>query len=146
MFSPRSGWWFGQQLALIDNLCALPVRCAEAVGAGIATAQYDHALALGADALIVRNMLAGVQAVLLRQEIHREVHAVQIAAGDGQVSRDGAAAGQHNRVELSRQIFAGNVNTHIDSALEGNTLCRHLIDAPLHDGLFQLEIRDAEPQ
>ena len=48
--------------------------------------------------------LAGDAAVLLRQEIHREVNAVEFAAGDRQVARGFGAAGQRHRVILPEQF------------------------------------------
>ena len=46
----------------------------------------------------VAERLLGDAAVLLRQEIHREVNAGEIAAGDRQIARGFRAAGQRQRV------------------------------------------------
>ena len=45
-------------------------------------------------------LVAGVDLVLLRQELHREVHAVELAPGHRQVAALLRAAGQQHRVEL----------------------------------------------
>ena len=50
------------------------------------------------------DLVAGVDLVLLRQELHREMHARQIAAGHRQVARLLGAAGQHDRVERRVQL------------------------------------------
>ena len=49
--------------------------------------------------------LAGVAAVLLRQEIHREMHAGELAAGDRQIARRFGAAGQRDGVILFQQLL-----------------------------------------
>ena len=46
----------------------------------------------------VAERLGGDAAVLLRQEIHREVDAVEVAAGDRQIAAAFGAAGQRDRV------------------------------------------------
>ena len=48
------------------------------------------------------DLVAGVDLVLLRQELHREVDAVEIAARHRQVARALGAAGEHDGVELAR--------------------------------------------
>ena len=47
-------------------------------------------LAAGKDVRRVAERLVGDAAVLLRQEIHREMDAVEIAAGDRQIARASA--------------------------------------------------------
>ena len=56
---------------------ALAMRGAEAVGAGVAAADDHHAFAGGADRLGLGHVLAVVSAVLLCQELHREVNAAE---------------------------------------------------------------------
>ncbi len=51
----------------------------------------------------IAERLAGDAAVLLRQEIHREVNAGEIAAGNRQIARGFGAAGQRHRVILFEQ-------------------------------------------
>ena len=48
--------------------------------------------------------LAADAPVLLRQEIHGEMDALQLAAGDRQVARLFGAAGEHDRVVLLDQL------------------------------------------
>ena len=57
-------------------------------------------LPLGEDRLDVVQRLVGDAAVLLRQELHGEVDAVELAAGDRQVARLLGAAGQRHGVVL----------------------------------------------
>ena len=53
----------------------------------------------------IAGRLAGDAAVLLRQEIHREVNAGELATGDRQVARRFRAAGQRHRVILLEQFL-----------------------------------------
>ena len=55
-------------------------------------------LAAGEDRLVAADRLARHAAVLLRQEIHREMDAAEIAAGHGQIARRFRAAGQRDGV------------------------------------------------
>ena len=71
----------------VTDLRALPERGADAVRAGVAAADHDDMLAAGENVRDAAERLAGDAAVLLRQEIHREVNAVEVAAGDRQVAR-----------------------------------------------------------
>ena len=118
--------------------------CAEAVGAGVSAAQDDHALALRADALIRRDARARVEAVLLRQEIHSEMHAAKLAPRHRQIARHRAAARQNHRVEVAHKIRGGVVRAHVHARLEYNAFVAHLLNAALHNRLFQLEIGDAQ--
>ena len=53
--------------------------------------------------------LAGHPAVALVEVVHREVHAVELAAGDGQVARHARAGRQHDRVEAAAQLRHADV-------------------------------------
>jgi hypothetical protein len=73
---------------------------ADAVGAGVAAADDHHVLAGGPElrhAGIARHAL-----VLQRQELHREVHAAQLAARDRQVPGLLGATGEHHGVEITQ--------------------------------------------
>ena len=80
------------------------LRGADAVGAGVAAADHHHVLAAGEDRLDVVERLVGDAAVLLRQEIHGEMDAVELAAGDRQVARLLGAAGERDGVVLRHEI------------------------------------------
>src|SRR6185312_16593253 len=81
----------GQQLELVDRARPLPVHGAETVGAGVAPADDDHALALRADELRVGNVIALAAAVGQGEVLHREVDAAEVATGDGEISRRAGA-------------------------------------------------------
>jgi hypothetical protein len=79
---------------LRDGFRALPERRADAVRTGVAAADHDDMLAFGENVRGVAERLGGDAAVLLRQEIHRKVDAVEVAAGDRQIAAGFGAAGQ----------------------------------------------------
>ena len=60
-------------------------------------------LPFGGDEAVVGDRVAGHPLVLERQELHREVDALELAAGDRQVARQGRAAAEADGVELGQQ-------------------------------------------
>ncbi len=70
--------------------------------------------------------------------------AAQLAAGSGQVARDARAGGEHDRVEALAQLLDGDVHTDVHAAAQLDALGEQLLDAPLHDALFDLEVGHAE--
>ena len=90
--------------------------------------------------------VAGDDLVLLRQEIHREDDAVEIAARHVEVARRLGAAGEHDRVEFREQLRRGNVDADVRVGPEFHALDRHLRHAPVDQVLFHLEIGNAVAQ
>src|SRR5262249_36972626 len=68
-----------------DRSRALPERGADAVAPGISSADDDDVLARRED--LVDNRIARDLAVLLRQELHREVDAQQLTPGHSKIAR-----------------------------------------------------------
>ena len=93
-----------QELELVHRSRALAVAGAEAIGAGVAAADDDHVLAGGEDRLRPGTRIALVAPVLLRQELHREMNALQLAAGDVQIARLLGAAREQDGVEVAPQV------------------------------------------
>jgi hypothetical protein len=79
------------------------VAGAHAIAAGVAAADHDDMLAIGTQ--LALDLVARVDLVLLGQEFHREVDAVQVAAGHGQVARLLGAAGQQHGVKIFLQLL-----------------------------------------
>src|SRR5215468_2195570 len=77
----------GHDLELCHRARTLPERGANAVRTGVAAADHHDALALCRDRLRIPKGLAGDAAVLLRQESHGLLDALQLAAGNGQLAR-----------------------------------------------------------
>src|SRR6478609_2840845 len=122
---------------------ALTMRGPDAVATRVTAADHDHVLAGGQNGFGVRHRHARHAAVLLRQEIHSEVSARQIAAGYLEIARLARADCEHRGVEVLLQIVRGHVATDVDSGLEDDALSRHLGDAAVDQRLFHLEIGDA---
>ncbi len=87
----------------------LPVRCAQAIRPRVAAADDDHALAGGQNLPAAGTASPSHALVLLRQEIHREMDALQLAAGHLQIARLLRAAGQQDGIELAPQIVHRHV-------------------------------------
>ena len=80
-----------------------------------------------------RSGFAAVAAVLLRQEVHREMDAVQLAPGDRQIARLLGAAGERHRVIVLQQLFDRQVDADMDAVVEGHAFAFHLRDADVDD-------------
>mmetsp|Transcript_23427 Transcript_23427/g.67264 ORF Transcript_23427/g.67264 Transcript_23427/m.67264 type:complete len:944 (+) Transcript_23427:2462-5293(+) len=87
---------------------------ADAVVAGVSSADDDDPLALGVDVRAVPGLLLplGTHLALVHQrlgvlvqELHRKVHTLEIAAGDPEVACSGGAGGQHERVIFVEQLL-----------------------------------------
>jgi hypothetical protein len=130
---------------LLDALGALPFSGAEAVGAGVAAAEDDDVLALGVDEFLIDGPTQR-PLVALREVIHREVDALQLAPGDGQIARLGRAAGQHDRVKIPPQVFNLHIETDVGVDDEFDALGFHELHAALDDALLELELGDAVHQ
>src|SRR2546428_487842 len=102
-----------QELELVDGERALAVHGAEAVGARVASADDDDALALGRDEFLVGDQVTLAALVLERQVFHREVDAPKLAPGHRQVSRPAGTARPDDRVEVSTQSLDRHVDAHV---------------------------------
>ena len=77
--------------------------------------------------------LARGPAVALVEVVHREVHAVELAARRGQVAGDAGAGREHDRVEARAQLLGVHVDAHVDAAAQLDALGGELLDAALDD-------------
>src|SRR5207344_322401 len=87
---------------------ALPVHSPETIRPRIAAADDDDALALCRNRFI-RDPVAGVSFVLLRQIVHREMHALEFTPWNRQFTCLLRAHGEANGIELLPQLFACEV-------------------------------------
>ncbi len=136
----------GQDLQLGDRLTALSDRRADTVGTGVAAADDDDVLAGCGDGRVGRNGVAGNALVLLRQEVHRKMYAVQIAARDRQIPRLLGSAGQGDRVEGLQQFLCADIGTDVAGGPEGNAFGLHLLDAAVDKAFFHFEVGNAIAQ
>ncbi len=86
-------------------------------------------LAVGEDRRAVAGFLAGHAAVLLRQEIHGEMDALELAAGHRQVARLFGAAGEHDGVVVLEQFVGRHVDADMGAVMEHDAFRLHLRDA-----------------
>ena len=121
----------------------MAVHGPQAVGAGIAAAEDDDALASGGDDLVLGDVVAGNDAVLRGQEVHRQVDAVELAPGDGEIAGVGRAAGEADGVEFVQQVARVHVDADVDAGAEDDALGLHLLEAAVDEALLHLELGDA---
>ncbi|CAM5626735.1 hypothetical protein RLIN73S_07043 [Rhodanobacter lindaniclasticus] len=142
-----------QQLELGDRRRALAVGGAHAIRAGVAATDHHHLLVGGAQ--LFRQHVAGHHAVLQWQEVHGEVHAIQLAPWQRQVARGFGATGEHHGIELLAQLRRRQYGRAVrgigrcadeDAGAERHTLGAHLLDAAVDMRFLQLEIGDAVAQ
>src|ERR1019366_6728076 len=130
----------GHDFELMHVLRLLPVAGAQAVRARVATADDHDALARSED--LIRHCVPGIAFILLRQKLHGEVNSLEVAPGDIEVARIFSAARQQNGVEFFAKVLRGNAPAYMGSRLELNALRHHLLQAPVKNMLFQLEVRN----
>ena len=144
------GGRLGHDFELVNARGALAMAGAEAVGAGVAAADDDDALAGGEDGaggfhggeeLFFR--VAFVAAILLRQELHGVVNALELAAGNGQVARMLGAAAEQDGVVVSVSDVDGDVDADVRVGVEDDAFGAHLLDAAIEDVLLKLEVGNA---
>src|SRR5262245_1353848 len=117
----------GQDLELRHRDRALTERGADAVGAGVAAADYHHALPRGKDRLDVALRLARGATVLLRQVRHGEMDAVEVAARDFEVAGVFGAAREQHGIVVAFERRDGKVAADMDVAVKGYAFGLHLL-------------------
>ena len=122
------------------------IAVADAVRAGIAAANDDDVLAAGEDRLPLRLRFPAHAPVLLRQEIHGEMDALELAPGDRQIARLFRATGKHQRIVVLEQPLGGHVHADMGAAMERDPFRLHLLHAPVNVVFLHLEIGNAVAQ
>ena len=147
-FRPRivlgaGGGGLRHDLELDDGLAAVAERSAYAVGAGVAAADDHDVLAFGGDGRVGRLAVQEVLRVGV-EELHRQVDALGVTAGEREVAALGGADGEDDRVEVLAELFGRDVDADVDAALEGHAFGLEEGDAAQHDFLLvELHVRDA---
>ena len=101
----------GHDLELVHRHRALPVGGAEAVGAGVASADDDDPLALGGDGRRVE--VALLHPVAPGQELHGLMDPAVLTSRDRKIAPRGGAPGEHDGVELLAQLLDGDVDPDV---------------------------------
>ena len=118
----------------------LTVRSAEAIGAGVTTANDDNALTGGED--LIGHRITFADPVGLGQELHGEVNAFQFAARNVQIAGLFCAGGQQDGIKA----HGGNAAIDITIHTECHAFGAHLSDAPINGRLLHFEVRNAVAQ
>ncbi len=92
------------------------------------------------------NLVAGDRAIRLDEVVHREAHAEQIPARDGEVARDGRAGRDDDRVVALAEVGPGDVDADVHPGAEAGALGLHLAQALVEVALLHLEVGDAVAQ
>src|SRR5208282_903422 len=119
---------------------------ADAVGTRVAAADHHDMFAAGEDRVVGAERLARDAPVLLRQEVHGEMNADEVAARRWQIPRLLGAAGQRNRVIAFDEASGADARADMGVEVEDHALGRHLLDATLDVALLELEVGDPVAQ
>ena len=140
-----------EQLEVDQAFAAVAKRRADAVGAGVAAADHDHVLVLRGNVVTVGEIRIEQAARVLRQKVHREVHAFEVAPRYRQVARNGRPGRQQHGVVFLRQFahvdgaFGPVADVRVDAEL--HALLAHQVQAPIDDfHLVELHVGDAVGQ
>lgn len=129
------------QFELDDIRGALPKRGADTIAPGIAAADDDNMALFCADRLC-SNGFAAIAVILLGEEIHGEMDAVEIASGDWQIAGLFASAAQQDRVEIVSQGSSGEGCPDMMIAMKVDAFADHLLDAPFDVIFFEFKVGD----
>ena len=128
-------------------LRTLAGRVRDAVHRRVAAADDHHVLARGRQLRIVVGLrAAGDPAVARIQVVHREPHAGEIDARDGERTVHARADRQHDGVVGLDQLLGGQRAADVGAVLEGDPFGGQHGDAAVDHPLLQLGIRHAEAQ
>ncbi len=120
---------------------------AEAVGAGVAAAEDDHALAARVERRVVHDLVAGDNAVLLLEVRHREVHAREVAIRARRAdARCVAPTARHTASKSLRSCSPVIVAADVRAGAELDALGLHLFETAIEQALLHLEVGNAVPQ
>ena len=116
---------------------------AEAVSARVAAADDEDALAFRVNCEFWIDCVTFTTAVLLREELHCVVDAVEFTARDVEIARVLCAAGEENCIVVASQRFDGNVAPNMSVSEECDALGPHLLESAIKDVLFEFEVRNS---
>jgi hypothetical protein len=125
---------------------SLTMGRAQTVGARIAAAEYHNPFACCENFIFRFHTLTGTSAILLVQEVHREVYPVQLPPRHVQIPWLFSASSQENRIEFSAHGRQRYVNPYVCIGLKVDSLLRQLFKPAVEYGFFQLEIRNPVTQ
>ena len=95
---------------------------------------------------LVGNRVAFAAPVLQRQVLHREVDALQLAAGHRQIARLPGAAGEQHGVEVGDADARRHVDADVDARPEHHAFGLHDRQPAIEEALLHLELGNAVAQ
>src|SRR6185369_7826453 len=99
---------------------------AQAIRSGVASAD-DHNVFASREYLGVRvQLVPQAAAVLLRQKLHGEMNAFELASWNAQVARLLASTSENDGLELLAKVFEGYVVAYVHVGLETYPFLEHL--------------------
>ena len=122
----------GIVVELEDGAGPLAVAGPEAIGRGIAAAHDDHVLARGQDRL-ARRVVPETAAILLGEERHRHLDALELAAGDVELAWAAGACRQQEGVRALAELGRSHVAADLDVEDESYALGLELNGDPTFD-------------
>ncbi len=132
-----------QDLELRHRRGTLADRRADAVRTGIATADHHHFTAGGENRPVIVPGRAGDAGVLLGEEIHGEVDAVQFAPRHRQIAGLLGAAGEDHRIAFAEQPGDRDARPHMAVRAELHPFRLHLRHPLVDPVLLHLEVGNA---
>jgi len=132
-----------QQLEVDNRLGTVTDGGTNTIVTSITTTNDNNVLALGRDVLAVVKTRIKQRLGVLVQELHGEVNALQVTAGNGQVSGDGCTSGENNGIVLSSERLERHVTlANRYASDEVDTLSGQEVDTALDDILVKLHVGD----
>ena len=128
---------------LDDALATVAHRGADAVGAGVAAADDDDVFVLGVNRRVLGPTIENGLGVG-GEQLHREVHALERTAFDGEIARERGPGADDGRVVFLQENFGFHVIADVGVADEFDAGLFHQLDAAEDDVLFiELHVGDA---
>ncbi len=114
----------------------MAIAGAGAVAASVAAADDNHILALGGE--LIGQVVALVDFVLLREELHRVVDTLEVAARDVEVARLSRAAAEQDRVVVIDKFLGRHIAADVAVAAELDPFGSELIDGAARRAIFRV--------
>ena len=119
----------------------------QAVVARVPTANDHDMLVFGADVTAVTEAAVKQAASIRAEEVHREMHTLQMPTRNRQITRTGRTGRQHDRIKVLQQLTAGYISTDRHAGEKGNAFLLHNSHAAVHHLLLvELHIWNAVHQ
>ena len=138
------------ELEIGHRLAPMAHRGSNTIGARVTASDHDDVLPGGSDKgvfvpLRFQGSLLGHEEALLvlREEFHGKVNALEVAARNGQVTRLGSADGEGKGVVVGPKLVDVDVTADIGVRNERNALLSEKVDAAVDGLLLELRVRDA---